>query len=28
MHKICWGIIKLALLAGLVWYIYMIFKLA
>ena len=28
LHRICWGIIKLALVAGLVWYIYMIFKLA
>jgi len=28
MHKICWGIVKLALVAGLIWYIYMIFKLA
>jgi hypothetical protein len=28
MHRICWGIIKLALVAGLIWYIYMIFKLA
>jgi len=28
MHMICWGIIRLALVAGLIWYIYMIFKLA
>jgi hypothetical protein len=28
LHRICWGIIKLALVAGLIWYIYMIFKLA
>jgi len=28
MHRICWGIIRLALVAGLIWYIYMIFKLA
>jgi len=28
MHRICWGIVKLALVAGLIWYIYMIFKLA
>ena len=28
MHKICWWIIKLALVAGLIWYIVLIFKLA
>ena len=28
MHRICWGIVRLALVAGLIWYIYMIFKLA
>jgi hypothetical protein len=28
MHRICWRIIKLALLAGLIGYIYLIFKLA
>ena len=28
MHKICWWIIKLALIAGVIGYIYMIFKLA
>jgi uncharacterized membrane protein len=26
MHRICWGIIKLALLAGLIAYIYLVFK--
>jgi len=28
LHRICWGIIRLALVAGLIWCIYMIFKLA
>jgi hypothetical protein len=28
MHKICWGIIKLALLAGVIGYVYLVFKLA
>ena len=28
MHRICWGIIKLALLAGLIGYVYLVFKLA
>ena len=28
LHRICWGIIRLALFAGLISYIYMIFKLA
>lgn len=28
MHRICWGIVRLALVAGVIWYIYMIFKLA
>jgi hypothetical protein len=27
MHRICWGIIKLALLAGVIGYVYMIFRL-
>ena len=28
MHRICWGIIKVALLAGLIGYVYLVFKLA
>jgi hypothetical protein len=28
MHRICWGIIKLALIAGLIWYVYLVFRLA
>ena len=28
MHRFCWGSIRLVLVAGLIWYIYMIFKLA
>ena len=28
MHKICWWIIKLALIVGVIGYIYLIFKLA
>ena len=28
MHKICWWIIKLARLAGLIGYVYLVFKLA
>lgn len=28
MHRICWGIIKLALLAGVIGYVYLVFKLA
>jgi hypothetical protein len=28
MHKVCWWIVKLALIAGVIRYIYMIFKLA
>jgi hypothetical protein len=26
MHRICWGIIKFALLAGLIGYVYLVFK--
>lgn len=28
VHRVCWGIIKLALFAGLVGYVYLVFRLA